>query len=90
MTFTCGNCSRDSLACACAEGPVLFCQNCGLEPATQGSEECMPCLVAFLLTDPTQLALIQKLHAGTPWLAKLNAEAQRQIGATVEAARRVA
>ncbi len=68
----------------------LTCLTCHEAPVFTGFDDCVACGVAFLLTDPTQLALIRKLHAGTPWLAQLNAEVSRQLGATLPAGHQVA
>lgn len=75
-----------ALECAAIESSpvaVALCVNCGLAPRIEGCDDCAPCVAAFLLTDPTQLALLRRLHAGTPWLATLNAEVARQLCAQV-------
>lgn len=87
MAFNCGNCRRDNVECNCPDGPLHLCKNCGLEPSCEGSDDCFACTAAYLLTDPTQMALIQRLHAGTDWLRKLNVEVNRQLSAVVAAGR---
>jgi len=81
--YFCGTCQRDSVACNCPFGPAHLCTTCGLAPSFDGFDDCVACGAAYLLTDPTQLALIRKLNAGTPWLAQLNAEIERQLSALI-------
>lgn len=90
MSFRCSNCSKDNVECVCSDGPVHLCVNCGLAPSFKGFDDCLQCSAAFFLTDPAQLALIRKLHAGTPWLATLNAEISRQLGTPIACGRNVA
>lgn len=94
--FVCVPCQRyqrDSNTCGdCSQQMVhgTFCTTCKECVATKGSDDCLACTAAYLLTDPSQMALIQRLHAGTEWLRSLNAEVNRQLGALVDAGRAVA
>lgn len=90
MSFKCGGCELDNVDCACADGAIHQCSNCGEAPSFKGSDDCVACFAAFLLTDPTQLALVIKLNSGTDWLRQLNAEISRQICAPIACGRQIA
>lgn len=84
----------DALECEAIEAappaPAPLCGTCELAPRIEGCDDCVSCVAAFLLTDPMHLALIRKLHAGTPWLATLNREIARQLGTEVACGAQVA
>lgn len=90
MTFKCGNCSKDNVDCVCGDGPAHMCKNCGQAPSTKGSDDCLACVAAYLIIDPSQMALIRSLHPGTEWLRSLDAEVRRQLGTPLACGRNAA
>lgn len=72
------------------ESKTFTCTNCGLAPPYRGFDDCLACGAAALIVDSEQLVVVRRLNVGTPWLATLDREIERQHSALVACGHQVA